>query len=483
MINMKKNSNYLGQYEKDSLNFINIYANSLFLSKFLKIESYDFREAFIKSCIGHLGGSKRFIDFSRDFYTKKLKKNYFFHSQEEIDIGKLFIRSINKKNINFALKKKFNYKIKVYFFSSIIFLINCVKFFIKNKKETPKFKSEAFYISQESDKTRANHIYKKKHLSKINFNKFFLNKFKLDKNFFFLNNYHFSKSKHLLVLKLLVSFFLIQQEIFFQKIRTIVLFEGDHSDHEIIFLITKAFNIKSICLQTGAELNILPKAGFHNINHSKYLVWGVYYKKFFKKTSPNLKTIIVGDYLLNNELKKRHNKKKIGIFLQTKNAHLNTKEMKEFQNFVNWLILNFKKDILIRVHPGDTDDDFDILKYKNELEIDDPKKIKLGESLSKCSIMVCYYSSTIITALSMGVIPIIFDKNFVFEKNLQSLNKNKVKIISSDFEILKKAIYKINSDQNYSRLLSAKLKKQFKSHIKYKGKKSLLKIKLIIKQS
>ena len=66
MINMKKNFNYLGQYEKDSLNFINIYANSLFLS----------REAFIKSCIGHLGGSKRFIDFSRDFYTKKQFKSH-----------------------------------------------------------------------------------------------------------------------------------------------------------------------------------------------------------------------------------------------------------------------------------------------------------------------------------------------------------------------------------------------------------------------
>jgi len=116
---MKSNFNFQGKYERDILNFVTEYAASPLIAPHLKIYPYDFKEAFIKACIGALPNSKRFRDFINDFYSDNLKKYYFFSSKEEIDIANIFICS-KKKRITFFFEKKFNYYFKIYLFKLLI---------------------------------------------------------------------------------------------------------------------------------------------------------------------------------------------------------------------------------------------------------------------------------------------------------------------------------------------------------------------------
>jgi hypothetical protein len=480
---MKNFPNIQGQYEKDILNLVNVYLNSPFLINDLKIDSYDLRESFAKACIAHLGNSKKFLNFINDFYSNNLKESYSFLTKEEVDLAYLFTKKIKKK-ITFLLEFKLNYLVKIIIFKFIIIFINFIKFFIRTKKNNPKFLGVGFYVAKNSDKFRADKIYSKKYLrdkylKKFNFLNFISNKYNFDKRFFFFKKYYFTKSKHLIVYKVLISFFLIQQEILSKKKSVVISFEGDHYDHEIIFCLSKIFKIKSICIQSATDLNIFPKACFHNIHQNKYLVWGKHYVKIFKNISPNLKTVVVGNYLLDINFNNK-TRNKIGIFLKQKNDYLNNDEILEFENFVNWLIFNFKKNILIRPHPSDTRDDFDILKYRNAVEIDNPNKITVGETLKKCSFIVACNSSVIIEALSMGIVPIIFNKSIIFEKNIHHLSKSNFKIISSNIQDLKTRVVKLLSDNNYSNTLSVKLKKKFKNYINFHGNVSLNKIRQTI---
>jgi hypothetical protein len=477
---MLKKFDLRGKYEKDILNFLRIYANSSLLIHDLKINSYDFREAFIKACIGHLGSSENFLYFIKDFYFNNLKKRYFFYSKEEIDVARLFVESVEKK-VNFFLKLRIRYLVVIFFYKFIIILINFLKFFTKTKKNNLNFKNVGFYINKNSELLRASKINMKEifYLKKNSYIKFFLNYFNFDKKFFFLNGYYFSKSKYHVVYKVLISFFLIQQEIFLKKKKVIVSFEGDHYDHEIIYILTKVFKIKSVCIQSATDLNIFPKAGFHNIHQNKYLVWGPHYKKIFRKISPLSNPIVSGNYLINSK-HKNLNTDKIGIFLKQKNDFLNKEEIIGFEKFINWLIINFKNKILIRPHPSDKNDDFNILRYKNEIIIENPNNVTVGETLSKCSFLIANNSSVIIEAISIGVIPIVYNKNIIFDKNISCLEKINYNLISSDIEILKKSLERLLSNQSYYKFINTKLRKKFKNYIYYNGVSSLKKIKKIL---
>ena len=313
-------------------------------------------------------------------------------------------------------------------------------------------------------------------IKKFNIKSYLSNNYKPNYDNFFFNNFYFSKSKSLIIYKILISFFFIQQQILLYKKKVIVSFEGDHYDHEIIGLITRSLNLKSICIQTTGVFTNAPKAAFYNLQQTKYLVWGKHYKELFKKLSPNLKIQVVGNCFLSEHNNKRE---KIGIFLQ-KNSFLHAKEFNEFNNFIKWCISKYKKNILIRLHPQAVNDYSNIFKNNINIEIHDPIEKDIGESLSKCFCIVTFFSSTIIEAISLGVVPVIYSKNFFLGSEFKKLNYSNIKIVSNKISDLKNAIKQLISNPKNSKKIGFILQSQFKRYIYCNDVRSLKKIKKIL---
>ena len=104
---MTSHINISKKYQKDLIKSLNIYANYNSIKSNLIIEKFNFKEPFIKACIGFLGNSNKFQIFVRDLYSNQLKKKYYFTSVDEIEIAKIFIKLSNNKNkINFIFEKK-----------------------------------------------------------------------------------------------------------------------------------------------------------------------------------------------------------------------------------------------------------------------------------------------------------------------------------------------------------------------------------------
>ena len=118
-------------------------------------------------------------------------------------------------------------------------------------------------------------------------------------------------------------------------------FEGDAWDHEMLYLLSK-IGFKSIMVQTSTDLEVIQKAGFHNLTQTKMLVWGKHYQKIYYKNFPNQKIIkVVGNSLISK--KKKLSKNKIGILLQRRNNKISSEDLEKFKKLINWLCKTFNK--------------------------------------------------------------------------------------------------------------------------------------------
>ena len=144
----------------------------------------------------------------------------------------------------------------------------------------------------------------------------------------------------------------------------------------------------SICIQSATDIENFKKAGFHNMQQTKYLVWGEYYKKLFKKISPKLNTVVVGNFLIDKKLDKK--KKNIGIILQLRNSKVPKKLLDDFKELIKWLSIYYQANIIIRPHPRDREDYYnlnELIKDRN-ITIHHPDNYTIGQTLRKCSIII-----------------------------------------------------------------------------------------------
>ena len=57
------------------------------------------------------------------------------------------------------------------------------------------------------------------------------------------------------------------------------------------------------------------------------------------------------------------------------------------------------------------------MTFKTEIIIHHPRKVPMGKTLNECLASFVKYSSTVVEAASIGVIPVILDSSLKFEKN------------------------------------------------------------------
>ena len=468
---------YSSRFEKDILNCLSILVLKKSYKKILKQSDYDFSNCFIKGMIGIVSESSEFTRFVSHLYSKNLLKKYYFNSLEEIEVAEIFLKKYKLKTI-LSLKNKFIYYLQSYL-SKII--IKTLLFFCNDQSNKPlkNLNNVSFYIiGQNSTHINLSQaIYPK---TKKIFTKFFIFKnliyFFIKQKNFFIKNY--SNNNYLFINKMLLSFFLIQRSITILKPKIIISFEGDAWDHIMLHLLSKKIGFKCINIQTATDIESSQKAGFHNMEQTKLLVWGKHYMNIYKKICPNQKVIkVVGNALIIK--KKKLLKNKIGVILQKKGIKLYSDNHDKFKELINWLCITFNKEIIIRPHPLDNEYYYDLKKmnFKNGIIIHDPRKVPIGETLNECAIIFSKFSSTIIEAASIGVIPVILGTGLTFEKKVNDLKNYDPPLISSSIEQLKKSIIILKKNHKKRIFLSKKISNKFKNHINYFGKDALKKIK------
>ena len=135
-------------------------------------------------------------------------------------------------------------------------------------------------------------------------------------------------------------------------------------------------------------------------------------------------------------------RKNIGIILQLRNSKVPKKLLDDFKELIKWLSIYYQANIIIRPHPRDREDYYnlnELIKDRN-ITIHHPDNYTIGQTLRKCSIIIAKYSSTIIESASIGVIPIIFNNFLVHEKKISNLNRFKPKLITGSIKQAKRTI-------------------------------------------
>ena len=94
----------------------------------------------------------------------------------------------------------------------------------------------------------------------------------------------------------------------------------------------------------------------------------------------------------------------------------------------------------------------------------------MGKTLNECSIVFVKYSSTVVEAASIGVIPVILDSSLKFEKKIDELNYDPP-LISRSIDQIKKTITILYNNNKKRGHISKKISNKFRNHINYFGKR------------
>mgnify|MGYP001172037512 CR=1 FL=1 len=463
------------EFEKSIVKIINKFISKNRNLLNLKFKGYDLEKTCEKLLYNELAASDAFYNFFCDINKNTIKKSYIFDSYHvklmAVELAKIYEVKINKKNLLY--KKKFFNKtffifgylffiVFSYFFTfqikkkkSIICILNNQKFKTKYKFILRKFNQKIFYANFKNF-ISFNNI---KNL-KFNFQIYFKDILK-QKSFFFMH-------------KIYLKTYILDVSISMNSPLLIMFYEGDAYDHEIAAQIGKKNNIKSVCIQWGSILYKKPKSSFRNSGYMDFLAWGKESKEMFLKYNPEISVKIIGAPNLKFY---NYNKSKILFLLPQKSSQFNLEEVEKFNQLLMWAINKFQKKLIIRTHPQDKNvESIKKIINQNQDLIEDPKKISLGESLSKSFMMITMGSSAIFEAAHQGVIPLLYakSKRNIWNKNIQNLKfKYSCKLFENQNILkLKHTIISIEKNRFLRKKIANKIINEFKSEISYSGSRS-----------
>jgi hypothetical protein len=195
------------------------------------------------------------------------------------------------------------------------------------------------------------------------------------------------------------------------KPRLIVLAEGDAPYHEILAALGSKYQIPTVCLQWGAFTQSRPHMGFRDLHHSFFLAWGEAFIQQLKPFSPRTLFLSVGNPSVEHIVLEP--RKRIVFLLQGVDAVQVRKE--HWDKFLIFMIsiIHYCEDweIVVREHPNLplADDEKNELEKYSSVEIHNPRDKSLTESLDSASLAVTMFSSALLDAVAMGIVPFIFN--------------------------------------------------------------------------
>jgi glycosyltransferase involved in cell wall biosynthesis len=172
--------------------------------------------------------------------------------------------------------------------------------------------------------------------------------------------------------------------------------------------------VPTICVQHGWSPVSHP--GFRNMSFERMLVWGGWFAEALAAHNPKQRFVVTGSPAIasRQDAGPRAGQpiRAIGFFLQKGGPLIGEDDWWEFLDLVGWAAERFPDiQIVIRDHPStaplDAEERARIGRHAN-LRFMPPGSHALAEALAACDIVVAAYSTTLLEALAVGAIPVIF---------------------------------------------------------------------------
>jgi len=205
----------------------------------------------------------------------------------------------------------------------------------------------------------------------------------------------------------------VYEALAFSKPRCVVVAEGNAPLDALTSEACRLLSIPIICIQQGWAPFV--HNGFRNMSFTKMLVWGKGFAELLQPYNPCQKFVAVGNHVLQHLAVTMHEKSEkkiagVSFFVQSPCVLLSESRFFEFLNLIEWTAITFPSTpVLVRAHPNyPLPDEFEqrFARCKN-IRLMHPKTHQLADVLAASRVAVAVFSSTILEAISVGVLPIV----------------------------------------------------------------------------
>jgi hypothetical protein len=188
--------------------------------------------------------------------------------------------------------------------------------------------------------------------------------------------------------------------------------EGDAWYQDVVSRVGEKYFIKSVCLQWGAFPYETPRTGLRQLACSEFFAWGDFFVEQLKPYNLSTSFFAVGHPGI--ELKTPTIlSKRITFLLNTDpNGTVSGLDFfhEQFWELISWTAMNSDDwKLTVRPHPAIplTAHERNLLDSFPNVEVHDPLRTSLTQSLTNCDLAVTVSSSSIIEAVAFGAVPLI----------------------------------------------------------------------------
>jgi hypothetical protein len=193
----------------------------------------------------------------------------------------------------------------------------------------------------------------------------------------------------------------------------LVIPEGNAPINEIAALAAAQSGVKTVCIQHG--WSPISHPGFRNLHFDDMLVWGDLFAELLSPANPCQRFSVVGtpsSLPMAKEEDAVRPVRGIGFFLQKTGPLIDAADWRAFLDLIRWAAVTFPDvDIVVRDHPStetlDRDERSRIGDLPN-LRFMPPASYSLSEALACSDVVVAAYSTTLLEAIAVGAIPLLF---------------------------------------------------------------------------
>lgn len=255
--------------------------------------------------------------------------------------------------------------------------------------------------------------------------------------------------------------------------KSIIVLEGANVvEYNIMAIIGKVFNIKTVCVQHGWPG--LLYSGFKNMQFDYFLSWGNQFSNLLKPSNPKLKFISTGYYYDVNP-KKSYKKNAISFFFQGPYFVSTEYAIELMFDFAIYCAQTFPRlDILIREHPSKGLNPRLLNKAKNTSNIIYVSSMSttLADVLSASIVSVAIFSSTLMESLAYGVVPFVFNPTSM-PNYYPNIDKEGLGIEVKSLEEAKKKMKSLLSSNSLLNSYRKNIANKCTSYFEFTGQKAI----------
>ena len=193
----------------------------------------------------------------------------------------------------------------------------------------------------------------------------------------------------------------------------LVVPEGNAPINEIAANAAQQSGVKTICIQHG--WSPVSHAGFRNLHFDDMLVWGDLFAELLAPANPRQTFTVVGTPTPLPSVPDADATRPvrgIGFFLQKTGPLIDASDWAAYLDLIGWAGARFPSiDIVIRDHPSTPSLDpmeRSRIGGSSNIRFMPPANYSLADTIACCDIVVAAYSTTLLEAIAVGAIPLVF---------------------------------------------------------------------------